>query len=71
LCSFRETAPHLKKLAQAFRVVVTFLDGIPCSVAIEIAEETGLYKRENGQVEPVREILLDSGYEQLTFEELL
>lgn len=69
LCPYSQTAPHLKKLAQSFRVVVTLFDGIPCSVAIEVSEEPGLYKRENGQVEPVKEIVVNSSYEQLTFDE--
>jgi len=71
LCSYAQTAPYLQKLAKSFRVIVTIFDGIPCSVAIEIAEEPGLYTRENGQVEPVKEIVSKNSYEQLTFEEVL
>jgi hypothetical protein len=71
LCTYGQTAPYLKKLAKTFRVVVTVFDGIPCSVSIEIAEEPGLFKRENGKEEPVKEIVVESCYEQLTFDEVL
>ena len=71
LCSYSQTAPHLQKLAKSFKVVVTVIDGIPCSVAIEVSEEPGLYKRENGLVEPVKEIVAKGAYEQLTFAEML
>ena len=71
LCPYAQTAPYLQQLAQVFKVVVTHLDGIPCSVSIEIAREPGLYTRENGQVEPVKEIVSKNSYEQLTFEEVL
>jgi len=71
LCPYAQTAPYLQKLAKSFRVIVTIFDGIPCSVSIEIAEEPGLYTRENGQVEPVKEIVSKHSYEQLTFEEVL
>jgi hypothetical protein len=71
LCSYAQTAPYLQKLAKSFRVIVTIFDGIPCSVAIEIAREPGLYTRENGQVAQVNEIVSKNSYEQLTFEEVL
>ena len=71
LCSYSRIAPCIHKLSQTFRVVVTLLDCIPCSVSIEIAEEPGLYTRENGQEEPVTEIVVTSSYEQLTFAEIL
>ncbi len=71
LCPYGQTAPYLQKLAKSFKVVVTIFDGIPCSVSIEIAEEPGLYKRENGEVEPVKEIAVNSSYEQLTFADVL
>jgi hypothetical protein len=71
LCTYTQTAPYLQKLARSFRVVVTIFDGIPCSVSIETAEETGLYKLENGKEEPVKEIVVQSCYEQLTFAEVL
>jgi hypothetical protein len=71
LCTYGQIVPYLKKLAKTFRVVVTVFDGIPCSVSIEIAEEPGLYKRENGQVEPVKEIVMNGSYQQLTFTEIL
>jgi hypothetical protein len=71
LCPYAQTAPYLQQLAQVFKVVVTLLDGIPCSVAIETAEEPGLYTRENGQVAPVNEIVSKHSYEQLTFEAVL
>jgi hypothetical protein len=71
LCPYAQTAPYIPKLAQSFKVVVTILDGIPCHVSIGIAEEPGLYKRENGQVEQVKEIVSTGSYEQLTFEEIL
>jgi hypothetical protein len=65
LCSFAQIAPYVQKLAKSFRVVVTILDGVPCSVAVEITEEKGLYKVEHGQVEAVKEIVLQSSFEQL------
>ncbi len=71
LCPYAQTAPYLQKLAKSFKVVVTLLDGIPCSVSIELAEEPGLYKRENGKVESVKEIVYRSSYEQFTFAEIL
>ncbi len=71
LCPYSQTAPYLHKLAQTFRVVVTIFDGIPCSVSIEISEEPGLYSSENGRVKPVKEIVVKSSYEQLTFAEIL
>lgn len=69
LCPYSQTAPYLQKLAQSFRVVVTIFAGIPSHVSLEIAEEPGLYKLENGQLEPVKEITAKSSYEQLTFDE--
>jgi hypothetical protein len=71
LCPYNQTAPYLQKLAKSFKVVVTIFDGIPCSVSLETAEEPGLYTLENGQVEPVNEIVVKSCYEQLTFAEML
>ncbi len=70
LIPYSQTAPYLQKLAKSFRVVVTFFDGIPCHVSIEVAEP-GLYKFENGKTEPVKEIVMDGSYEQLTFEDVL
>src|SRR5216683_1907119 len=60
LCSYAQIAPYVQTLAQSFRVVVTVLDGVVCHVALEVAEETGLYKVEHGQVEAVKEIVLNS-----------
>lgn len=71
LCPYAQTAPYIKKLAKSFRVVVTIFDGVPSHVSIEIAEETGLYRFEHGKIEAVKEIALNSSYEQLTFEEVL
>jgi hypothetical protein len=71
LCPYTQTAPYLHKLAKSFRVVVTIFDGIPCAVSIELAEEPGLYKSENGQEERVTEIVSNGSYEQLTFAEIL
>jgi hypothetical protein len=65
LCSYAQTAPYIQKLAKSFKVVVTIFDGVACHVSIEIAEEPGLYKFEHGKVEAVREIVLNSNYEQL------
>lgn len=65
LCSYAQLAPYVQTLAQSFKVVVTVFDGVVCSVAIEIAEEIGLYKVEHGQVEAVKEIVLQSSFEQL------
>jgi hypothetical protein len=70
LCSYSQTAPYLQKLARSFKVVVTIFDGIPCSVSIEIAEEPGLYKLENGREQQVSEIVSSGSYEQLTFDEV-
>ena len=66
LIPYAQTAPYLQKLAKSFRVVVTFFDGIPCHVSVEISQETGLYKSENGRVEPVKEIVSKGSYEQLS-----
>jgi hypothetical protein len=71
VCPYGQTAPYLQKLAKSFRVVVTIFDGIPCSVSIEIAEEPGLYTCENGQIAPVKEIVVQSSFVQLTFAEIL
>ena len=71
LISYAQTAPYIQKLALSFKVVVTMLDGIPCHVSVEIAKEPGLYTRERGQIEPVKEIVSTGSYEQLTFEEVL
>src|SRR5258708_19418625 len=71
LCPYAQTAPYLQQLAQLFKVVVTLFDGIPCSVSIEIAQEPGLYTRENGQVDPVKEILSTTSYNPLTFQNVL
>lgn len=65
LCSYAQLSPYIQTLAKSFKVVVTILDGVPCHVSIEICDETGLFKLENGQVEPVKEIVLNSSYEQL------
>ncbi len=66
LCSYAQIAPCVQKLAKSFRVVVTIFDGVPCAVAIEIAKEPGLYTLEHGREVPVKEIVLQSGFEQLT-----
>ncbi len=66
LVPYAQIAPHIQKLARSFRVVVTVLDGIPSHVSIEIAEEIGLFKFEHGQVEAVKEIVLNSSYQQLS-----
>jgi hypothetical protein len=71
LISYPQTAPYIQKLAQSFKVVVTLFDGIPAHVSIEVAQEIGLYQSEKGRVEPVKEIVSKSSYEQLTFEEVL
>jgi len=65
LCPYSQIAPYIQKLAKSFKVVVTIFDGIPCHVSIEIAEEPGLYKFEHGKVEVLKEIVLNSSYEQL------
>jgi hypothetical protein len=65
VCSYAQLAPYVQTLAKSFKVVVTIFDGVVCSVAIEIAAETGLYKVEHGQVEAVKEIVLHSSFEQL------
>ncbi len=70
LIPFVQTAPYITKLAKSFKVIVTFFDGIPSHVSIEIAEP-GLYKFENGKTEPVKEIPTNSSYKQLTFDEVL
>ncbi len=57
LCSYAQIAPCVQKLAHSFKVVVTVLDGVVCHVALEVAEETGLYKVDRGQVEAVKEIV--------------
>ncbi len=66
LAPYAQIAPFIQKLAKAFKVVVTIFDGIPSHVSIEIAEETGLFKFEHGQVGPVKEIVLNSSYQQLS-----
>jgi hypothetical protein len=71
LISYAQTAPFLQKLSKSFKVVVTLLDGIPVHVSIETAQKPGLYQKEKGRVEPVKEIAVKSSYEQLTFEEVL
>jgi hypothetical protein len=71
LCPYMKIAPHIQKLAQSFKVVVTIFDGTPCHVSIETNHAPGLYKLENGQIEPVREIMSRGSFEQLTFEEVL
>ena len=65
LIPYAQTAPYIQKLARNFRVVVTVFDGIPSHVSIEIAEP-GLYKFENGREEAVKEIVVNSSYEQLS-----
>src|SRR5260370_15320932 len=64
-CSSAQTAPHVQKLAKSFKVVVTIFDGVPCHVAIEISQEPGLYTLEHGREETVKEIVLNSSFEQL------
>ncbi len=66
LCSYAQIAPYVQKLSKSFRVVVTIFDGVPCAVAIEIAQEPGLYTLEHGREKPVKEIVLQSSFEQLT-----
>ena len=66
LCSYAQIAPYVQKLAKSFKVVVTLLDGVPCHVALEIAQEPGLYTLAHGREEPVKEIVLHSSFEQLT-----
>ncbi len=66
LCSYAQIAPCVQKLAKSFRVVVTIFDGVPCAVAIEIAQAPGLYTLEHGREKPVKEIVLQSSFEQLT-----
>jgi hypothetical protein len=64
--TYAQTAPYIPKLAKSFKVVVTIFDGIPCHVSIETNHEPGLYKFEYGQVEAVKEIVINSSYEQLS-----
>ncbi len=66
LCSYAQIAPYVQKLVKSFKVVVTIFDGIPCHVAIEVAQEPGLYTLEHGREELVKEIVLNSSFEQLT-----
>ncbi len=65
LCTYPQTAPHIQKLAKAFKVVVTVFDGIPCNVSLDTNHAPGLYKFEHGKEEAVTEIVLNSSYEQL------
>ena len=65
LCSYAQISPYIQKLAKSFKVVVTIFDGVPCHVSIETNHAPGLYKFERGQVEAVKEIVLNSNYEQL------
>ncbi len=65
LIPYAQIAPYIQKLAKSFKVVVTIFDGVPSHVSIEIAEP-GLYKFENGKTEPVKEIVVNSSYQQLT-----
>ncbi len=65
LCSYAQISPYIQKLAKSFKVVVTIFDGIPCHVSIEMTENPGLYKFEHGLVEAVKEIVLNSSYQQL------
>jgi len=65
LIPYAQTAPYIPKLAKSFKVVVTIFDGIPCHVSIETNHAPGLYKFEHGKAEAVREIVLNSSYEQL------
>ena len=65
LCPYAHIAPCIQKLAKSFKVVVTIFDSIPCHVSIETNHAPGLYKFEHGQVEAVKEIVLNSNYEQL------
>ncbi len=66
LCTYAQIAAYIQKLAKSFKVTVAVFDSVPCHVSIEIPEEPGLYKFENGQVKPVKEIVLKSSYAQLT-----
>ncbi|SRR5216683_700832 len=66
LCSYAQISPYIQKLAKSFKVVVTIFDGIPCHISIETNHAPGLYKFERGQVEAVKEIVLNSNYEQLS-----
>ena len=65
LCSYMQLSPCIHKLAESFRVVVTLLDSVPSHVSIETNHVPGLYKLEHGQEEAVKEIVLNSSFEQL------
>lgn len=71
LCSYAQLAPYVQKLATYFKVVVTFLDGVPCHVSLETASTPGLYKSEHGKEVQVREIVLNSSFEQLPLWDVL
>lgn len=66
LCPYAQTAPFIQKLARSFKVVVTIFNGVPSHVSIETNQAPGLYKFEHGQLEPVKEIVVNSSYQQLT-----
>jgi hypothetical protein len=66
LCPYAQIAPYIQKLAKSFKVVVTIFNGVPSHVSIETNQAPGLYKFENGREEPIKEIVVNSSYEQLT-----
>src|SRR6266568_4634731 len=64
LCSYAQIAPYVQKLVKSFKVVVTIFEGVPCHVALEVSQELGLYTFEHGREARVKEIVLNSSFEQ-------